>query len=463
MPSAAGYLDISDATTAPPRPRFGWRVVTAGIAAGLTFGVVASAVREHMARRAVSVAPSQVTGLDELFSPAASSQMTNLKPLEYMHDGNPCDVNEEKFGGLCYKTCALLTNYEAPIRTSPWTCCPSHPCTPLNEKGKVGLKVMCTGFDIGSDGGCPHKPGACLVNEELHGGICYEKCSVLTGGAFPNRVGPATCCDTHGLGCLNPGHSLTNKTLNVGGGGGDHDPSTLSTPHFPQLSLTEDANSKQPEQQQPPAAESRPVSSSETAFEESSEGMAPIRIALKPLEIMDDGNPCADSEELYGGLCYKRCALLTGGQASIRTSSWTCCEQHPCYPWNQHGSLGTRLLCNGFDISADGSCPHKPGVCLLDEELYMGICYKKCSLLTEGAFPHRTAAATCCKTAGIGCLNFGNDRTSKNFDVGGGAGDHDPSTPAKPHPPMLSLTEGASLQAPRPELVHRRLRVGDSA
>mmetsp|Transcript_12709 Transcript_12709/g.36525 ORF Transcript_12709/g.36525 Transcript_12709/m.36525 type:complete len:100 (+) Transcript_12709:1-300(+) len=71
----------------------------------------------------------------------------------------------------------------------------------------------------------------------------------------------------------------------------------------------------------------------------------------------------------------------------------------------------------------------------------MGMCYKKCGLLTDGAFPHRVAAATCCKTVGLGCLNSGNDATSQRFNVGGGAGDHDPSTPAEAHFPLQSLTE----------------------
>lgn len=78
-------------------------------------------------------------------------------------------------------------------------CPPSRPDT--LDLCKVGLKILCTGYDIGGSGGCPHEPGACLVDEELYGGVCFEKCATLTGGAFPNRVGPLTCCDIHGLGC----------------------------------------------------------------------------------------------------------------------------------------------------------------------------------------------------------------------------------------------------------------------
>eukprot|EP00429_Kryptoperidinium_foliaceum_P012256 CAMPEP_0176040720 /NCGR_PEP_ID=MMETSP0120_2-20121206/20194_1 /TAXON_ID=160619 /ORGANISM="Kryptoperidinium foliaceum, Strain CCMP 1326" /LENGTH=453 /DNA_ID=CAMNT_0017374121 /DNA_START=37 /DNA_END=1398 /DNA_ORIENTATION=- len=453
MAGGGVYLDVATSDIAEPRRQVPRRpaVLIAAAALGSAAFVGGALVVDvsHTARR-VAFKTLGVTGLDAL----QPRKQANLKPLELLHDGNVCDVNEELLAGLCYKKCALLTNYEAMIRTSPWTCCPHHPCTPLNEKGKIGLRIMCTGYDIGGDGGCPHEPGACLVDEELHGGVCYEKCALLTHGAFPNRMGPATCCDVHGLGCLSPGHAVTNKTFDVGGGEGDHGLAALAGPHFPQLSLTEDANSKQP---RTPAKAQAQASAQQDA---------PLRIALQPLEAMDDGNICADNEELYGGLCYKRCAILTGGEASIRTSSWTCCKEHPCLPWNQHGSVGSRLVCNGYDIDGDGSCPHKPGACLVDEELHMGICYKKCSLLTRGLYPHRTAAATCCKSAGLSCLNLGNDRTSRSFDVGGGAGDHDASTPAKPHPPLQRLTEKAAdaegASAPQVEL-HRRLRSGGSA
>jgi len=440
MLSSAGYLDVATSETLEPRAlaRGSWRrpAAVASIALG---GVAAYALVAARASPSTMARSERLQGLREFSGSAssASAQLIGLKPLEYMHDGNICDVNEELYGGLCYKKCSALTSWKAPIRTSPWTCCEQHPCTPMNEEGKIGLKIMCTGFDIGGNGGCPHKPGACLVDEELYGGICYEKCNQLTNGAFPNRVGPATCCDEHGLGCLSPEHGRTDKAFDVGGGEGDHDPSTLATAHLPQLSLTEDESADEE------ATTTTPV--------------APVRMALKPLEVMDDGNVCADTEEFYGGLCYKRCALLTGGEASIRTSSWTCCRQHPCVPWKQVGSLGSKILCNGFDISGDGGCPHKPGACLLDEELYMGVCYKRCSLLTQGQYPHRTAAATCCKTTGLACLYAGNDRTNRDFDVGGGAGDGDASTPAEPHPPLQSLTEGDTAP-PSSAGLPRRLR-----
>merc|ERR1712107_307734 len=167
---------------------------------------------------------------------------------------------------------------------------------------------------------------------------------------------------------------------------------------------------------------------------------------LKPEENMNDGNVCADNEELYGGLCYGKCAVLTNGEAPIRTSSWTCCESHPCGLVNQRGSVGTTLLCNGYDVSGDDACPHKPGACLENEEMHLGICYEKCSLLTNGEFPHRFAAASCCKVKGLGCLSFRNVKTSPAFDKGGAEGDRSAATPSVAHGPLESLTEQVQTQ-----------------
>merc|ERR1719444_559187 len=97
------------------------------------------------------------------------------------------------------------------------------------------------------------------------------------------------------------------------------------------------------------------------------------------------------------------------------------------------GKFGSSIICNGYDVSGDGSCPHKPGACLADEELHVGVCYKKCNLLTAGEYPHRTAAATCCKTTGLSCFFPSNSHSSKSFTVGGGKGDLDPATPANIH------------------------------
>lgn len=156
-----------------------------------------------------------------------------------------------------------------------------------------------------------------------------------------------------------------------------------------------------------------------------------------------DGNPCYSDEELLGGLCYKKCSLLTADEYPVRGTPISCCREHPCSLTNQKVEP---KVCSGFDVSGDmlapGSCPHQPGACLQNEELFLGYCYKKCTLLTDNKYSHRTAAATCCKeTSTFECLKFGNIQTSSNFNVGGGAGDNDDRTPAEPHLPMVELAE----------------------
>lgn len=380
-------------------------------------------------------APRQWRGA-EFAQLAAVSTESELVPQEEMHDGNVCADNEELYMGLCYKRCSLLTMGAAPIRTSSWTCCEGHPCGVMNEHGSMGDSLMCGGYDVDGQGGCPHKPGACLVDEEMHLGICYKKCSILTQGEYPHRTAASTCCKETGmLSCMNPWKAKTNPAFDVGGGNGDQDPSTPDEAHPPEARLTEGSGSQ---------AEIKtavaPVAFAAPAAAEPE----PVNILdVEPTEHLHDGNVCDDTEELYDGLCYKRCSLLTEGAAPIRTSSWTCCEGHPCGIWNQKGSVGTTIACDGFDVDGSGGCPHKPGACLVDEELFLGVCYKKCSLLTQGQFPHRVAAASCCKTQGMGCLNPWNDRTRKSFDVGGGAQGHDESA----HLPEESLTEAIGAAA----------------
>jgi hypothetical protein len=177
--------------------------------------------------------------------------------------------------------------------------------------------------------------------------------------------------------------------------------------------------------------------------------------ALSPKENLNDDNPCGSDEEYFEGLCYMKCALLTQNQKPVR------CAPHICEPLNSRGepkcslspatiqaimSSPSLLPCTGYDVagSLEGrhKCPHGPGVCLLDEELYLGTCLKKCHLLTNGLYPYRKAFMTCCKEDSlISCLFPGKSKTSKDFDVGGGKGDGEADTPFGAHAPMVSLTE----------------------
>jgi len=416
--SEDSFSDSSDSQEENQRRTFfGSSPSTLLIAAGVLLGgavMLLQLVGHYRGASAVpafrSAAAVQLTtaGAPPNASVSAQQQAASLAPQENLHDGNQCADNEELYGGLCYKKCSLLTSGAASTRTSSWTCCEDD-CNLASQHGSVGTELLCSGYDVNGEGGCPHAPGVCLTNEELHVGVCYKKCSVLTGGEYAHRTGAATCCRQEGFGCLDLMNDLTRPQFNVGGGVEDE-----ASPHSPDVGLTEQGD----------------------AGAGSGEKLAPT-------ENRTDGNICDDQEELYAGLCYKKCSLLTNGEAPIRTSTWTCCRNHPCGLSNQRGSVGGSVLCGGFGVNAEGSCPHPPGVCLTDEEFSLGVCYQKCSVLTNGAFPFRYSAVTCCKTEGVGCLNPMNLRSRPYFAVGGGAGDHNHDTPSLPHSPQQDLAEAS--------------------
>jgi hypothetical protein len=176
-------------------------------------------------------------------------------------------------------------------------------------------------------------------------------------------------------------------------------------------------------------------------------------------ENMNDGNVCRDSEESFGGLCYRKCACLTNNPKATRMTAFSCCVTDDCTDptaWD----TPTMEFCGGYDTSSanvanggQGACPHQPGACLEDEEQNFGMCFKKCSLLTNNAYPFRVNAMTCCKeqpSADImGCEPvLGDDSmyvTGSDYNVGGGCGDGNPTdTPCEPHFPLESQTEGAN-------------------
>lgn len=165
-----------------------------------------------------------------------------------------------------------------------------------------------------------------------------------------------------------------------------------------------------------------------------------------PIENLHDGNVCADDEEefpTHSRTCYKQCALLTGGAYIIRTSPFSCCARRPCSLFNSKTHLG---MCSGFDIAGDAEgsrCPNGVGACLNDEELFNGLCYKKCSLFVDSGkkYFHRVGPETCCSTKGLACLLPYNLLTDLKFSEGGGAGDGFVDTPRVAHPPLEALTE----------------------
>lgn len=159
----------------------------------------------------------------------------------------------------------------------------------------------------------------------------------------------------------------------------------------------------------------------------------------RPEENLNDGNKCADDEESLGELCYQKCSILTNGAAPVRISAFGCAKS------NSFGDvIGEKIAslvpCQGYDVAgkAEGNgCPHNLGGCLNDEELSLGKCYKKCSTLTNGQYPHRTTMSTCCKTINfIECFNPANFKMDFKYAVGGG--DHENKAI---HDPIESVTE----------------------
>jgi len=162
---------------------------------------------------------------------------------------------------------------------------------------------------------------------------------------------------------------------------------------------------------------------------------------LRPPHNLHDNNSCADDEEMYVGLCYKRCALLTNGSHPVRISAWSCCfHEPPCtMALRTHGGP-----CTGFGVSGDSSgngCPHSPGSCLQNEEMWDNVCYQRCNLLTFGVLEHRAGPTLCCKAKGRFAFLQDVCDSGPEYNQGGGRDDEDALTPASPHPPMTALTE----------------------
>jgi len=189
-------------------------------------------------------------------------------------------------------------------------------------------------------------------------------------------------------------------------------------------------------------AQSLPLSSAlaqtlnQTELSDDSPAAAPgSSAAIQP------GQVCADYEEDHAGLCYTKCSILAGPDYPHRGTPWTCCKDSPC-KWNRFKHGFGFIACSGFAVAGpqeSSACPHGHGSCMGNEELFMGSCYKTCKELTNGQFPYRKAAASCCKTSStISCMNPMNDQTNANFNVGGGQGDGDPSTPGGPHMPLMA-------------------------
>ena len=177
----------------------------------------------------------------------------------------------------------------------------------------------------------------------------------------------------------------------------------------------------------------------------------PSESDLAPQLSGHDKDPCPNDEEYVGGLCYAKCATLTGGSHPCRSSAWSCCAVEAGPDCGEKAAMESCWVhpgfCFGYAISGQAeakqqgsNCPTSLGDCLTDEELFMNVCYKKCSAVTGGSHIYRVGAATCCnKQSHFECLWPGNLKTDPTYNMGGGAGDHNSGTPSQSHVPLKSL------------------------
>lgn len=131
----------------------------------------------------------------------------------------------------------------------------------------------------------------CPDDEEVHGGLCYSKCSTLTQGKFPNRESAWTCCKDKPP-CGSPGSGDTQMDVCAG-----YDTSSYAVDSCP-----------------------HPVGS------------------------------CLLNEELFNGYCYKKCALITFGVLPHRRGPSSCCNVKATFAFLDAEGCDT----NSWDYSVGG-------------------------------------------------------------------------------------------------------------
>lgn len=212
-------LNTSDSDSEPRRTLFTVRRVFVAL------GVVASVVGVAALTRHEPQVEQSPDKVEADFTAQSKQLIGSLPTSDYLHDGNPCNPDEEPLLKLCYKKCSILTHGTHPIRNSAFSCCRSKPCTMFNTQVASYVPEPCSGYDVDTRGNCPHSYGSCMDNEEQFMNRCYKKCSALTAGTYFTRVGPATCCKAASLTtCLNLFNLKTRSAFNVGGDGKSHGP-----------------------------------------------------------------------------------------------------------------------------------------------------------------------------------------------------------------------------------------------
>jgi len=169
-------------------------------------------------------------------------------------------------------------------------------------------------------------------------------------------------------------------------------------------------------------------------------------VNLRPNVDVHNGNRCSDDEEEFLGLCYKKCDHFAKGKYPFRISAWQCCNHKP--PCEKRDVMTQGQRCSGFGVSGDSmgnGCPHSPGGCFKNEELFGDICYLRCGILTYGVLPYRASPVACCNESRPFALLQAGCNTDTRYDAGGGLGGGEGigsrSMPNAPHPPMPVLME----------------------
>lgn len=131
-------------------------------------------------------------------------------------------------------------------------------------------------------------------------------------------------------------------------------------------------------------------------------------------ERLSEGWPCKEKDRLFMDLCYVDCSVATEGKFPHRDDPCSCCQSSPC-----EKAIGAYAEdCLRLDKGADGKEPQRPELvnCRDEtEELFDGLCYLKCEILTAKMYPARTGMNTCSNDMfggnwimGIGpCSGFG--------------------------------------------------------
>lgn len=157
-------------------------------------------------------------------------------------------------------------------------------------------------------------------------------------------------------------------------------------------------------------------------------GVKPSTVSTMAGQDLPKGWPCEKGESLFMNLCYVDCGEATGGKFPSRYDACTCCSTLPC----DKTPLSFAQDCVKFDKGAKGFDAIQPRLTNCrdeQEELFEGLCYLKCEILTAKMYSVRTGMNTCSDESFNGNWTMGIGPCS-GFGVGG--------TECMPHIPLPS-------------------------